>query len=256
MDGVPTESYDYDANGNRIEVLRDVGGGDVAMYDAQDRLNVYDAGGEVFTYDHTAGGELRAKTGPTGTTWYQYDLLGALTHVALPDGTQIDYLIDPRGRRIGKQVNGILQWGLLYQDALNPVAQLDAAGNLVSTFVYGTRPNVPDFFYQKGRTYRIIADHLGSPRLVIDAADGTIAERIDEEESYSDACYVDPSAPQSSDGASNGALRALKDSLKPKPPPPDSFFAFTFGFAKACAYQYFPKYGPKYPPPPVPLPKR
>ncbi len=41
-------------------------------------------------------------------TTYNYDVIGNLTSVTLPDGTQIDYLIDGRNRRIGKKVNGAL----------------------------------------------------------------------------------------------------------------------------------------------------
>ena len=34
------------------------------------------------------------------------------------------------------------QW--LYRDQLNPVAELDGAGDLVAQFVYGSRGHVPD----------------------------------------------------------------------------------------------------------------
>ncbi len=40
----------------------------------------------------------------------------------------IDYVIDGRNRRIGKKVDGILVQGFLYQDQLNPVAELDGTG--------------------------------------------------------------------------------------------------------------------------------
>ena len=65
------------------------------------------------------------------------------------------------------------------QDQLNPIAELDGAGNVVARFVYGTKPNVPDYMIKGGSTYRIISDHLGSPRLIVNIADGSIAQRID-----------------------------------------------------------------------------
>jgi len=43
----------------------------------------------------------------------------------------------------------------------------------------GSKPNVPDYMVKGGVTYRIISDHLGSPRLVVNTADGTIAQRMD-----------------------------------------------------------------------------
>ena len=51
-----------------------------------------------------------------------YDLLGKLTHVTLPDGTNIEYVIDGRNRRVGKKVNGVLVQGFLYQDQLDNLA--------------------------------------------------------------------------------------------------------------------------------------
>jgi RHS repeat-associated protein len=73
-------------------------------------------------------------------------------------------------------------YGLLYKDQLQPVAQLDADNNVVSVFTYGTRGNVPDFMTKNGQTYRFVVDHLGSVRLLVNAADGSIAQRIDYDE--------------------------------------------------------------------------
>jgi hypothetical protein len=67
----------------------------------------------------------------------------------------------------------------LYKDQLNLVAELDGAGNVVARFVYGTKLNVPDYIVKGGVTYRIISDHLGSVRLVVDSATGAVAQRMD-----------------------------------------------------------------------------
>jgi RHS repeat-associated protein len=98
--------------------------------------------------------------------------------VTLPDGQQISYVVDGDNRRIGKRVNGTLVEGFLYQDDLRPVAHLDGDGALVSQFVYATRPNVPDYLIKAGRTYRIIADHVGSPRLVVDTVTGEVVQQL------------------------------------------------------------------------------
>jgi RHS repeat-associated protein len=100
----------------------------------------------------------------------------------LPDGTQIVYVIDGKNRRIGKKVNGQLVQGFLYGDQLRPVAELDSNGNVVSRFVYGDKPNAPEYMIRGGVTYRFIADHLGSPRLVVDTATGVIEQRMDYDE--------------------------------------------------------------------------
>jgi len=105
-----------------------------------------------------------------------------LISVTLPDGTLIEYIIDGRNRRVGKKVNGTLEKGWLYKDGLNPIAELDGTGAVVSRFIYATRSNVPDFIIKGGNTYRIISDHLGSPRLVIDTATGTVIQAMDFDE--------------------------------------------------------------------------
>jgi RHS repeat-associated protein len=67
----------------------------------------------------------------------------------------------------------------LYQDQLKPIAELDGSGAIVSRFVYATRSNVPDYLVRDGGIYRIIMDHLGSPRFVVNTADGSIAQQMD-----------------------------------------------------------------------------
>jgi RHS repeat-associated protein len=58
------------------------------------------------------------------------------------------------------------------------VAELNGSGQVTARFIYGTRGTVPDYMIKGGITYRLIADHLGSPRLVLDAATGHIVQRL------------------------------------------------------------------------------
>jgi RHS repeat-associated protein len=106
-------------------------------------------------------------------------VLGNLRSVLLPGGDTIEYVIDAQNRRIGKLINGTLVQGFLYQDQLNPVAELDGTGQVVSRFVYGTKPHVPDYMIKGGVTYRLVTDHLGSVRLVVDVSSGAVVQRID-----------------------------------------------------------------------------
>jgi RHS repeat-associated protein len=89
------------------------------------------------------------------------------------------YAVDAANRRIGKRVNGALVQGFVYQDQLRIVAELDGAGAIVSRFVYGLKANVPEYMIRGGQTYRIVTDHLGSPRLVINTASGLVAQEMD-----------------------------------------------------------------------------
>jgi RHS repeat-associated protein len=170
-DDLFVESYRYDTNGNRIGDIN----GKTGRYDSQDRLLSY---GNI-SYTYGANGELKSKTENGKTITYYYDVFSNLLEVTLADGAEIKYLIDGQNRRIGKKVNGELTQGFLYQGQLNPVAELDKDGNIVARFVYGDKRNVPSYMIKDGTDYRIISDHLGSVRLVINANTGDVAQRMD-----------------------------------------------------------------------------
>ena len=177
IDGSLARTYAYDPNGNRLSLTDHTQGGAVtsATYDDQDRLVSY--GTLSFTYN--AAGDLMSQTDsslPAGDqmTTYTYDPLGNLVQVVLPDDRIIEYVIDGQNRRVGKKVDGVLVQGWFYQDQLNPVAELDSGGNVVRRYVYATSSVSPDYVAESGATLRLIADNLGSPRLLIDSATGQV----------------------------------------------------------------------------------
>ena len=181
-DGTYIVEYQYDDNGNRLSHITPGPITTSGVPDDQDRLTSYGN----FNYFYTNNGELLTKTDTTTseTTTYSYDVLGNLMSVTLPlpDETLIDYVIDGLNRRIGKKRNGVLEQGFLYKDQLNPIAELDGSGTVVSRFVYGNKFNVPDYMIKGGVTYRILSDHLGSPRIIIDTATGNIVQQIEYDE--------------------------------------------------------------------------
>lgn len=162
----------HDAVGN----LTHVNDMPVAEYDGSGRLLRH--GAERFTYDEDTGA-LAVRSGADGDTHFEYDALGNLLRAELADGRVIEYIVDARNRRVGRRIDGTLQQGFLYGDDLRPVAELDGSNAVRSVFVYGDRLNVPAYMVREGRTYFIVSDHLGSPRLVVDALDGQVAQRID-----------------------------------------------------------------------------
>jgi RHS repeat-associated protein len=174
--GKSVSSYTYDSNSNRLKVTTP-SGTVTATYDAQDRLLPY--GSASFTY--TANGELESQSTAGKTTNYSYDVLGDLTAATLPSGTKIAYIIDAENRRVGKEVNGVLEQGFLY-DGERIIAQLNGSNAVVSQFIYATGSTAPDYMISGGVTYRILSDHLGSPRLVVNTSTGQIAEEIDYDE--------------------------------------------------------------------------
>jgi RHS repeat-associated protein len=48
--------------------------------------------------------------------------------------------------------------------------------------VYGTKSNVPDYYIKHDTVYKIISNHLGSPRLVINTISGAVVYRADYDE--------------------------------------------------------------------------
>lgn len=173
--GAVTDTFGYDSNGNRTSV---VSGGvtRTAVYDAHDRLTSYN--GVTYTYD-LAGDLTSKKIGTATPTTYEYDAFGNLRGVTLPNGTAIQYLVDPQNRRVGKKVNGVLAQGFLYQGQLQVVAELSSTGALVSRFVYAEKENVPSYMVKGGVNYRIVSDHLGSVRAVVNASNGTVVQRLE-----------------------------------------------------------------------------
>ena len=105
-------------------------------------------------------------------------VFGNLRHVLLESGVEVEYVIDGRNRRVGKKVNGQLVQGFLYDHQLRIVAELDGSQQVVARFIYADGINVPELMEKNGRTYRLLHDHLGSPRLVVDIATGEIAQEL------------------------------------------------------------------------------
>jgi RHS repeat-associated protein len=176
-DSGASSHYAYDGDDNRTTFVRN-GVTINPTYDAQDRLLAYGAA----SYQYTANGELTNKTDGSGTTSYSYSAFGELLSVSRPDGTLIQYVHDAEHRRIGKNVNGSLEKAWLYDGQFRIVAELDNTGNVVSRFVPGDRPNGAEYMVRGGNTYRLIRDHIGSMRLVVDTNSGAIVERVDYDE--------------------------------------------------------------------------
>ena len=102
--------------------------------------------------------------------------------MALPGGASVEYVIDGLDRRIGRKENGVLTRQYLYKDGLKPVAELDGNGELVALYAYAEWSHAPSLMLKGGKSYRIVSDHLGSPRRVIDSDSGAIVQALDYDE--------------------------------------------------------------------------
>ena len=89
------------------------------------------------------------------------------------------YGVDGRGRRISRKQGTSETHRWLYQGERSLVAELDGADVLERRYVYASRGHVPDLMVVKGTIdtlYRIVADHLGSVRLVVRVGDGVVVQ--------------------------------------------------------------------------------
>jgi YD repeat-containing protein len=195
-DGTAT-TYGYDPNGN----LTAINGAPFGTFDAQDRMVSFTPpGGDVWTLGYTNNGDLTAKGDASQSYVFNYDLSSNLRSEQASGSTsaEIDYVIDGMNRRIGKAATsgaGLVQQGLLYDEQRRVVAELDGSNNVVSTFVYGLKPNVPDYMVRGGTTYRIVSDWRGDVRVVVDTTKtgaAAVVEQIDYDEWGNVTNLVDP----------------------------------------------------------------
>ena len=118
------------------------------------------------------------KSNSEGTTEYSYDAMGNLLRIKLPDTRVITYQIDARGRRIGKKVDEVFQYGFIYGDQLNPIAKVDKTGNMIEKYIYGLKSYIPEYLIKEGKKYKIVSNHLGSPVMVIDFDESIVVKEF------------------------------------------------------------------------------
>jgi len=169
--------YSYDPNGNRIAHITPEKA-DSGTYDAQDRLLKY--GNTEYVYSQN--GDLRKKIDGVDTTLYDYDALGNLLSVILPNGSRIDYITDGAGRRIIRKQDEQITHRWLYSDGLRISVELDSTNNIISRFIYTTSENIPEYMVRNGINYRFVKDYLGSVRMVVDVITGTVAQKLEYDE--------------------------------------------------------------------------
>ncbi|QNM95496.1 RHS repeat domain-containing protein [Chitinimonas koreensis] len=151
-------AYGYDAGGNRTSLTADGQAYTLTVDKASNRLTG-SVGPQATAYQYDANGSRVTDSRQS----YRYDARGRLVSAG-----GAEYAVDARGRRLAKTWQGVTtlyhydQWGRL-------LAETDTQGTTRREYVYlGRQPiAVIDF----GTEIRYVhTDHLGTPRLVTDAA--------------------------------------------------------------------------------------
>lgn len=154
--GLPSsENFAYTAAGNR----KDPNNQGAWTYDANHRIG--SSAGLTYIFD--AAGNLATRSDGFAMT---YDARQRLVQVAKA-GTTSNYLHDPFGRRIRKQVAGASTWFLWDGSVL--LAEFDGAGARTKRYAYlnGVAPTQVE---DANGTYYAHADQLGTPRLLTNSA--------------------------------------------------------------------------------------
>ena len=90
--------------------------------------------------------------------------------------------MDAKLHRVIKKKNGTAVWRALYTKD-RPIAQMSGTSVLQKEYIHATDDLAPDYIVGGGTTIlRVIKDNLGSVRLVVNTANGGIAERLDYDE--------------------------------------------------------------------------
>lgn len=174
LDGNLVEEYRYDPNGTRTYEMNQRKGINTPRtlsYSEEDHL--LQAG--AVSYQHDVDGFLTTKTDGTEITTYNYSSRGELLGVNLPDGTTIEYIHDPLGRRIAKKVNDTITEKYLWQGLTKLLAVYDSADNLLMRFEYAD-DRTPVSMLAGGVKYYLIYDQVGSLRMVADSSGAVIKE--------------------------------------------------------------------------------
>jgi RHS repeat-associated protein len=175
--GTPVTRYEYDNFNNRV---REIVGGvtTAATYDAQDRLAAYGP----WTFGYNEAGEMTTRKDSTagGADWrYAYDSFGNLTQANRVGGVRVDYTYDWRHRRLSRARLGVLKTRYIYDAQDRLIAEVDATtGQVAARYVYGLEDHVPAYMLKGGVTFKFVTDQVGSVRLVVNAQNGSVAQRL------------------------------------------------------------------------------
>lgn len=164
----------YDLNGNRINGTVD-GQSFIANYDGQDRLMSY--GSRAYSYN--ANGDTATVTAPLGAAHYNYNAESFLTSATTINGKAKTYNYDGLNNLIQIRENGVLKKNFMYESENRIAAELSPVGDVLKEYIHVTNVTTPDIVRANGNVYRVITDHLGSVRLVVNVADGKAIQRID-----------------------------------------------------------------------------
>ena len=161
-----TESYTYDAVGNRLSSLG------ASPYNVNTSNELTSTPSTTYTYDYN--GNTQSKTDSTGTTSYTWDFENRLLSVILPGtGGTVSFKYDPLGRRIYKSSSA--GTSIFAYDGDNIVEETNSSGTAVARYSQGLNIDEPLAMLRSGTTNFYQADGLGTITSLANTA-GSLAQ--------------------------------------------------------------------------------
>jgi RHS repeat-associated protein len=163
----PTESYTYDAVGNRTASHLS------ASY-AYEPFNKLTSTANA-TYSYDSNGNVISKTDSLGTSMFAYDEENRLTQVTIPNGRTVNYKYDGLGQRIQRTTNGGANERYVYEGA-DVLIDLNSDGSVTTTYLNdrGIDNHLRQISSTSGVLY-YLTDHLRSTSALADA-NGSLVE--------------------------------------------------------------------------------
>ncbi len=157
-----SQSYSYDANGNRTG--QTVGGNSYTQtVDLASNRQTASTGPTATRNSYDAAGNLTSD----GTTTYSYSDRGRLVSVT-KNGTTTNYLYNGLGQRViksgGNVPTGAIRY--VYDEAGHLLGEYDQAGNALQETVY--LGDTPIATIKNGTAYYVYADQIDTPRVITD----------------------------------------------------------------------------------------
>ena len=147
-----TESYTYDAVGNRLSALGSSGWTYNLSNELTSRPNL------TYTYDNNGNTLTKVSSGTTSFAW---DFENRLTSVTLPgSGGTVTFKYDPFGRRIYKSSSSGAS--IYAYDGDNLIEETNASGGVVARYTQDLNIDEPLSMLRSGATSYYSADGLGS----------------------------------------------------------------------------------------------
>jgi RHS repeat-associated protein len=160
-----TESYTYDAVGNRLSSLG------VSPYNVNTSNELTSTPSTTYTYDHN--GNTQTKVVGSNTTTYAWDFENRMSSVTLPGtGGTVSFAYDPFGRRIKKVTPTTTS--IFAYDGDNLIEETNSSGAVVARYEPTQNIDEPLAMLRSGATSYFHADGLGSVTSLSNAA-GSIA---------------------------------------------------------------------------------